>query len=40
MKHELIAIIGGITDPREQGFLRVIRMGIAPAMSTAKVHLS
>ena len=36
MKRELIAIIGGMKDPRVQGFLTVV----APDLSTAKVHVS
>ena len=38
MKHELIAIIGGMKDPRVQGFLTVMRVEVAPDLSTAKVH--
>ena len=38
MKRELIAIIGGMKDPRVQGFLTVMRVEVAPDLSTAKVH--
>ena len=37
MKRELIAIIGGMKDPRVQGFLTVMRVEVAPDLSTAKV---
>ena len=40
MKRELIAIIGGMKDPRVQGFLTVMRVEVAPDLSTAKVHVS
>ena len=36
MKRELIAIIGGMKDP----FLTVMRVEVAPDLSTAKVHVS
>ena len=39
MKRE-IAIIGGMKDPRVQGFLTVMRVEVAPDLSTAKVHVS
>ena len=37
MKRELIAIIGGMKDPRVQGFLTVMRVEVAPDLSTAKM---
>ena len=33
MKRELIAIIGGMKDPRVQGFLTVMRVEVAPDLS-------
>ena len=40
MKRELIAIIGGMKDPRVQGFLTVMRVEVAPDLSSAKVFVS
>ena len=41
MKRELIAIIGGDERPPAcRGFLTVMRVEVAPDLSTAKVHVS
>ena len=40
MKRELIAIIGGMKDPRVQGCLTGMRGEGAPDLATAKVHVS
>lgn len=40
MKRELIAIIGEMKDPRVQGLLTVMRVEVAPDLSSAKVHVS
>lgn len=40
MKRELIAVIGAMKDPRVQGFLTVLRVEVAPDLSSAKVHIS
>lgn len=40
MKRELIAIIGAMKDPRVQGLLTVMRVEVAPDLSTAKVFVS
>ena len=40
MKRELISIIGAMKDPRVQGLLTVMRVEVAPDLSSAKVHVS
>ena len=40
MKRELIDVIGAMKDPRVQGFLTVMRVEVAPDLSSAKVHIS
>ena len=40
MKRELISIIGHMKDPRVQGFLTVMRVEVAPDLSSAKVYVS
>ena len=40
MKRELIAIVGAMKDPRVQGFLTVMRVEVAPDLSSAKVYVS
>ena len=40
MKRELISVIGQMKDPRVQGFLTVMRVEVAPDLSSAKVYVS
>ena len=41
MKRELISVIGGMKDPRLQGgLLSVMRVEVAPDLSSAKVYIS
>lgn len=40
MKRELITIIGHMKDPRVQGLLTVMRVEVAPDLSSAKVYVS
>ncbi len=40
MKRELIAVIGGMKDPRVQGLVTVLRVELTPDLSVAKVHVS
>lgn len=40
MKREVIAILGGMKDPRVQGFLTVMRVEVAPDLSSAKIFVS
>lgn len=40
MKRELISVIGGMKDPRVQGFITVMRVEVAPDLSSAKVFIS
>ncbi|MEG2653352.1 MAG: ribosome-binding factor A, partial [Ruthenibacterium sp.] len=40
MKREIIAILSAMKDPRVQGFLTVMRLELAPDLSSAKVFVS
>ena len=40
MRRELIAVIGGMKDPRVQGLVTVLRVELAPDLSSAKVFVS
>lgn len=40
MKRELIGIVSAMKDPRVQGLLTIMRVEVAPDLSTAKVYVS
>ena len=40
MRRELIAVIGGMKDPRVQGLVTVLRVELAPDLSSANVFVS